>query len=454
MLRKKTINTNANIEAEAFLKRKLKINKRTSRVRGMKDVLFEEAKYWDLIYKKAEDLSKFYGFGKIDIPVIEFMDLYERSTGKATDIVTKEMYSLVDKSGDRMALRPEATPGLARAYIEHGLFNLPQPVKTFWFGPLFRHDRPQAGRTRQHTQINLDIFGEESPVADFILILIAYNFFRELQIPIQVQVNSIGCPECRGGYLDELKGFYRERGKRSKMCNDCRKRFDKNPLRLLDCKEKDCIEIREDAPQIVDFICDPCKNHFIRLLEYLDELDISYNLNPYLVRGLDYYTKTVFEFWPIDSEGQPDSSLSLGGGGRYDQLLELMGGRPTPACGFGIGVERTVLKVKEADIPLKKDDKDVVFITQLGDQARMKAIKLFEELRKAGFNVKQAFTKDSLKAQLEEANKANAKLTVIMGQKEIINKTALLREMESGVQEVIDFKKIHSEINRRLANGS
>ena len=451
MPRKKTVKTN--IEAEVSLKRKSRINKRTSRVRGMKDVLFEEAKYWDLIYKKAEDLSRVYGFRKIDTPVIEFMDLYERSTGKATDIVTKEMYSVVDKGGDRLVLRPEATPGLARAYIEHGLFNLSQPVKTFWFGPLFRHDRPQAGRTRQHNQFNLDIFGEESSIADFILILIAYSFFKELQIPVQVQVNSIGCPECRGDYLEKLKDFYKERGKRSKMCNDCRKRFDKNPLRLLDCKEKDCLEIREDAPQIVDFLCDGCKNHFIRLLEYLDELDVPYNLNPYLVRGLDYYTKTVFEFWPIDSDGQPDSSISLGGGGRYDQLIELMGGRPTPACGFGIGAERTVMKIKEINVPLKKDDKDVVFIAQLGDQARMKSIKLFEELRKTGLNVKQAFTKDSLKAQLEEANKVNAKLTVIMGQKEIINKTALLREMDSGVQEVIDFKKIHSEISRRLANG-
>ncbi|MCX6796542.1 MAG: HisS family protein, partial [Candidatus Falkowbacteria bacterium] len=250
-----------------------------SRLRGMKDLLFDEYKYWDLVVKKACDLSATYSFKRIDTPVLEKMDLYERSTGKETDIVTKEMYSFIDKSGERIALRPEATPSLVRAYIEHGMFNLPQPVKMFWLGSLFRHEKPQSGRQRQFHQFDLEIFGEESPVADAQLILIAYIFFSELQIDVQIQINSIGCKECRPEYGKKLIEFYKERGKRSKLCVDCKRRFIKNPLRLLDCEEPTCQAVREDAPQIVDFLCDSCREHFIKVLEYLDELDVPYNLN-------------------------------------------------------------------------------------------------------------------------------------------------------------------------------
>jgi len=429
-------------------------NKKYNRLRGMKDVLFDEYKYWDIVLKKAGDLASYYGFKRIDTPVMERLDLYERSTGKDTDIVSKEMYSFVDKGGDKIALRPEATPGLVRAYIEHGMFNLPQPVKTFWTGPLFRHEKPQAGRLRQHNQFNLDIFGEESPVADAQLILIAYNFYSELQIPVQVEINSIGCKECRVEYLKKLDEFYKERGKRTKLCADCKKRFVKNPLRLLDCKEESCIAVREDAPQIVDYLCDDCRDHFIKVLEYLDELEIPYNLNPFLVRGLDYYNRTVFEIVPILEDDQDESSIkrqsSLGGGGRYDDLVEFLGGRPTPACGFGLGIERTITKIKEKNIPLSTDDIPHIFIAQLGEQARRKTFVLFEEMRRAGYSVRQAFTKDSLKAQLEEANRIGAKHCLILGQKELLDGTIIIRDMSSGTQEVIDYKKIYSELNKRL----
>lgn len=424
-----------------------------SRLRGMKDILFDEYKYWDLVLKKANDLAKFYGFQRIETPVLENLDLYERSTGKATDIVTKEMYAFQDRNGEKIALRPEATPGIVRSYIEHGMFNLPQPIKMFWVGSCFRHDRPQSGRYRQFNQFDLEIFGEEGPIADVLLILIAYNFFRELQIDVQVQINSIGCQECRREYMEKLVEFYKERGKRAKMCNDCKKRLLKNPLRLLDCKETGCLEIREDAPQIVDYLCDNCKNHFIKVLEYLDEMDIPYSLNPYLVRGLDYYNRTVFEFWSVDDEDDKKGQSSLGGGGRYDGLVEHMGGRETPACGFGLGIERTVMKIKEKNIPIKKDEKNIIFIAQLGDQAKRKAFKLFEELRKSGHNARQMFTKDNLKAQLEEANRLGARFTLIMGQKEIMDETILFRDMESGIQEVVDYKRIISEIEKRINNG-
>ena len=246
------------------------------------------------------------------------------------------------------------------------------------------------------------------------------------------------------------------------MCNDCRKRFGRNTLRLLDCKEEACQAIRDEAPQIVDHLCDACREHFIRVLEYLDEFDIPYNLNPFLVRGLDYYNRTVFEVWPGpeeeaggDGEDAPSAKRqnALGGGGRYDALVEIMGGRPSPACGFAMGIERVVSKIREKNIPLKEDGGDYIFVAQLGDQARRKAFLLFEDLRRQGYNVRQAFTKDSLKAQLETANRLGAKYSLILGQKELMDGTILVRDMESGTQEIIDCQKITAELNKRLNNG-
>ncbi len=435
---------------------RVKRNRIFSRLRGMKDILPEEYKYWNLVVKKATDLAKTYSYRRLETPILELQELYERTTGKSSDIVAKEMFSFIDKNGERVALRPEATPSIVRSYIEHGMFNLPQPVKLFWLGPVFRHDKPQAGRFRQFSQFNLENIGEASPVADSELILIAYNFFRELQVEVIMQINSIGCKDCRREYLVKLQDFYKERGKRSKLCNDCKRRLVTNPLRLLDCKEKGCIEIASEAPQLVDSLCEDCRNHFIKVLEYLDELDIAYNLNPYLVRGLDYYTRTVFEIWPLAGDNpaeEPGRQSALGGGGRYDNLVEFMGGRPTPACGFAIGVERVILKIKDKNIPLKEDEKVDIFLAQLGEQPRRKAMKLFEELRRAGFNIRQAFAKDSLKNQLEVANRLGVKYSLILGQKEIMDGTILLRDMESGIQEVIDYKKVEAEINKRLANG-
>jgi len=443
-----------------------------SRLRGMKDVLPDEYKYWNLVIKKASELSKSYGFRRLDTPVLENLELFERSSGRASDVVTKEMFSFIDKNDDKIALRPEATPGIVRAFIEHGMFNLPQPVKLFWLGPVFRHDKPQAGRFRQFSQFNLENIGETSPVADAEIIAVTYYFFHELQIEVMIQINSIGCPLCRKDYLVKLENFYKERGRRAKLCQTCKKRLVKNPLRLLDCKEKQCLEMAAEAPQIVDSLCEDCRNHFIKVLEYLDELDIPYNLNSTLVRGLDYYNRTVFEIWPASAEmaglsgrpaGKPEDKSAadkdgqlrqsaLGGGGRYDGLVEYMGGRPTPACGFAIGLERVILKIKEKNIPLKDDEKGDIFLAQLGDQARRKIMKLFEILRKAGFNVRQAFAKDGLKGQLEMANRMGVKYTLILGQKEVMDGTILIRDMESGIQEIIDYKKIVAEIEKRLGN--
>ena len=451
-------NNNKKSTAKEMADFKPRRDNKYGRLKGMKDVLFDEYRYYRLLINKANDLARVYGFNRIETPVLERSKLYERATGKDTDIVLKEMYNFVDKSGDKIALRPEATPSLVRAYIEHGMFNMPQPVKMYWLGPLFRHEKPQSGRYRQHTQFDLEIFGDPSPVADTQLILIAYNFFSELQINVQVQINSLGDKEDREEYITQLTEFYKERGKRSKLCNDCKRRFLKNTLRLLDCKEPDCMAIREDAPQIVDFLGDNARDHFIKVLEYLDELEVPYNLNPFLVRGLDYYNRTVFEITPViddlgNDENNPVSQkrqISLGGGGRYDDLVEKMGGRPAPGCGFGLGLERVVQKIKEKNIPLHKDKEPIIFLAQLGDQARRKMMVMFEEMRRGGYKVRQAFTKDSLKAQLEEANRIGAKHSLILGQKELIDGTIIIRDMESGTQEVIDTKKVNSELAKRL----
>ena len=423
------------------------------RLRGMKDIMSDDFKYWDLVKKKADDLASTYGFKKIDTPIMENLELYERSTGKTSDIVTKEMYNFVDKGGNKVALRPEATPSLVRAYIEHGMINQPQPVNFYWVGPVFRHDKPQSGRLRQFTQINLESIGEASPVTDAQMIAVAYNFFRELQIEVIMQVNSIGCPECRKEYHEKLLEYYKERGRRAKLCGDCKKRLIKNPLRLLDCKEKSCLELASDAPQIIDSLCNECRDHFIKVLEYLDELEIPYNLNPRLVRGLDYYTKTVFEVWPVESGDETrDASrqLALAAGGRYDDLVEFMGGQPTPGCGFAIGIERVIIKIKENNIPIRDNHRLDLFLAQLGEAAKRKAMVFFEELRRAGYSVRQSFVKDSLKAQLEMANRLGVKYCLILGQKEIMDGTIIIRDMESGNQEIVDYKKVVSEIEKRL----
>ncbi len=430
-----------------------KLKKKYTKLRGVKDVLFDEYKYWDLVQDKIINLAKIYGYQRIDTPILEKFDLFKITTGEDTNLFSKEMYSFIDKNGDKIALRPEATPGLVRSYIEHSMFALPQPVKMFWMGPLLRYEKPQSGKFRQHTQFNLDVIGEKNPFADIQLILIAYNFFKELQLKVQVQINSIGCEECQPNYIKELVEFYKERGKRSKLCNDCKKRFVKNPLRLLDCEEEDCVAVKEGVPQIVDFLCDGCRDHLIKILEYLDELEVPYNLDPSLVRGLDYYNRTVFEFISVEEDNENENRkkpLSLGGGGRYDNLIERTGGNPAPACGFGIGIERVIMKIKEMNIPLKEDKNNFIFLAQIGDSARREAFLLFEDLRRSGYNVRQALTKDSLKLQLEEAKEMDVRYTVILGQKEIIDGTIIIRDMESRNQEVVDYKKIKQELDKRL----
>jgi len=416
-------------------------------LRGMKDVLPPEEKYWNYIYDVIRGLAEDFAYGRIETPILEETSLFVRSVGKETDIVEKEMYSFQDAGGENISLRPEATASIARAYINHGMLNQPQPVKLWYWGPMFRHDRPQSGRYRQFYQFGFEALGEESPVVDAQLIVIVNDFFKEIGLPITIQINSLGTPESRQAYKTELVSYYRSR--RGQLCDDCKKRINKNPLRLLDCKEEGCQSIRNEAPQIVDWLDEDSKNHFMKVLECLDEAEVPYVMNPFLVRGLDYYTRTVFEIWP-ESEEEDARQSALGGGGRYDLLIEMLGGRPTAACGFAIGIERVVNKLKSDEIKVPKRKAPEIFFAQLGEQARIRAISLFEEFRKAGVPLAEAFSKESLKAQLEVANRLSVKYSLILGQKEVLDGTVLIRDMEAGIQEIVDQKKAVREIQKKL----
>lgn len=435
-------------------------------VKGMKDILPQDARYWRFLDNLAHNLATLYGFQKIETPILENSDLFIRSIGQVTDIIEKEMYAFEDQGGNKLALRPESTAGIARAYIEHGMQTLPQPVKLYYFGPMFRRDKPQAGRYRQFYQIGFEVIGEADAITDAQIILIAYKFAKTVNLPCIIQLNSVGCLECRPNYEQELKDYFKRF--KNKLSEISKERLNKNVLRILDSKEEEDMPIIADCPQQIDFLCENCKNHFIQVLEYLDELEIPYNLNSKIVRGLDYYTRTAFEifFGEADSSqsaetckpcGEADRTCestcrqsALGGGGRYDGLIETLGGQETPAVGFALGVERFINHLKDNDIKVQDSPKPEIFLAQIGPEARKKALSLFEQLNEAGINVRENFAKSGLKAQLEMADRLGVKFTLILGQKEIIDGTVMIRDMENGIQELVDFQKVISEIKKRL----
>ena len=411
---------------------------------GMHDILPEDQKYYKKIYDTVSSIAEFYNFGKIDTPILEDAEIFSKGVGNSTDIVEKEMYTLKTKGGDLLALRPEWTAPVARAYIEHGMHNRPQPLKLWYFGPCFRHEKPQAGRYRQFWQFGFEVFGEKDPIIDAQIIQIFYNVLKELKIKdLFVDINSIGDSQCRGYYKKNLSKFFRS--KESYLCVDCKRRAKENILRVLDCKEEKCESIKSEAPQILDYLCDECKNHFKEVLEFLDELEIPYSLNSSLVRGLDYYTKTVFEI--IQKEAKKNA---LVGGGRYDYLVKMLGGRDIPGFGASAGVERIIEIMKKENSDDNEKKEVFVFVAQLGGLAKRKGLKILEELRKAKIKTGESFGKDSLRSQLVRADRLGANYSVIIGQKEALENLAMIRNMKTGKQDEINLDNIAQEIKVRL----
>ena len=402
--------------------------------RGTTDILPEEQKYWRYIEDKAVTLCHLYGYQRLDTPVFEDFQLFARGIGDCTDIVTKEMYTFDDRSGNTLALRPEGTASVCRAYMEHGLNNLPQPVKLYYLTTIFRYERPQAGRYRQHHQFGFEAIGDADPVIDAEVIDMAWQLYQSLGLgQLSLHLNSIGCKICRPGYLESLKQYYTVRI--DDLCSDCQTRFEKNPLRLLDCKQASCHDVVQAAPKSTDYLCSECSNHFADVQRYLNILALPFILNPMLVRGLDYYTKTVFEIQPPEEGAQS----ALGGGGRYDDLIEELGGKPTPAIGFATGMERIVLNLKRRKITIPGLSRPGVFIAYVGDDAKSEAIKLAATLRQNNIAVTTATGNRSMKAQMRQANSLGARHTVVLGEEEIKNQNATLRNMATGEQQLVSL---------------
>lgn len=424
-------------------------------LRGFKDTLPEENIYWNRLRRVASEILFDYCFGEISTPLLEPTTLFRRTIGEHTDIVSKEMFTFTDQSRTSVTMRPEMTASIARAYIEHGLLNRPQPVKVFQFGPAFRYDRPQAGRFRQFHQLDIEILGEAKPVADAEIIFLSHLICRQLGLNVIIHVNSLGDRESRQEYIKVLKEYYRS--KRRHLCENCKTRLNKNLLRLLDCKEEHCHSLAESAPQIIDHLDEESKEHFVKVLEYLDEAEVPYLLNPLIVRGLDYYNRTAFEILPVEPPAGPEGAAkpgqALGGGGRYDSLIEQIGGRPTAAVGVAFGLERVVDLIKKENQEFIAPQKADVFLAQLGEKASKYVFKLFEKLRQSGLALSADFSSEGLKSQLETADKLKVAYTVILGQKELIDGTIIIRDMESGIQEMVDLDKIVEELKKRLRRG-
>ena len=400
--------------------------------RGTADILPEDQAYWRYVEGKIVYICQLYGYNRIETPIFEETQLFVKGTGDTTDVVQKEMYSFEDRSGNSLTLKPEGTPGVCRAYLEHGFQNLPQPVKLFHISPFFRYERPQAGRYRQYYSFGAEAIGEADASLDAEVIDMAWQFLKSLGLKkLLLFINSIGCQECRPKYLEVLRSYFTNHV--NELCPDCRNRLERNVLRLLDCKQPGCQLVANQAPKSIEYLCLPCADHFQQLKNYLVILEIPFEVNQCLVRGLDYYSRTVFEIQPEEERAQS----TIVGGGRYDGLIETLGGKPTPGIGFGIGMERIILNLKKENIAVPPVPAPQVFIACLGEAARAEAMKLTATLRSQGIGVISATSAKSLKAQMRQANNLKIARAVIIGDDEVKAGTAILRDMLTSQQEAV-----------------
>ena len=407
----------------------------TQAPRGTRDVLPADSYRWQYIEGKMRAAAALAGYREARTPVFEHTELFLRGVGDTTDIVQKEMYTFEDKGNRSVTLKPEGTAGAVRCFLEHNLYAEPLPCKLYYLNaPIFRYENPQNGRLREHHQFGMECFGAKEATADAELILTAYHLLQELGVGnLSVEINSIGCPKCRPVYHTRLKEFLS--GRIDRLCATCRERFDRNPLRVLDCKEKQCQELTKDAPSMLDLLCDECKIHFGQLQACLDGAGIPYRVNPRIVRGLDYYTKTVFE---LVTE-TPDGKLTVCGGGRYDNLVEQIGEQSIPAVGFGMGLERVLMLLDGEKIEIPKPVWYDVFVTYMGDN-RQQAFDLVQRLRKAGIKADMDHCGRSLKAQFKYANKTGAPFTAVIGDEEAANSTVKIKRMADGTEQTIKIE--------------
>ena len=413
--------------------------------RGTQDILPADRPYWRHVTQQIAEVTGLFGYEQIDPPLFEDTSLFVRSVGEGTDIVDKEMYSFQDKGGADITLRPEFTASFMRAYIEHGMHVLPQPVKLFAIGPVFRYERPQAGRFRQHHQFNIEAVGEIDPAVDVEVMSVAWTLLSRLGYrDLSFQLNSTGCPRCRPAYRAELVSFFS--GHVARLNEVDRRRLEINPLRLLDSKEDEAQELLNRAPHSVDYLCDECADHLATLRQHLHALEMPYQINFRLVRGLDYYTKTVFELWAqgIGAQG------AVCGGGRYDGLVEELGGPPTPGIGFGMGIERVILSLKQQQIAPPPLPAPRVQVSPLGDAAKVTAVRLTHDLRAAGIGALLSFGSRSLKSQLKSAGKAGLQVALILGDEELTAGTVIARDMVSGEQQSVNRAEVVNWLRRRL----
>jgi histidyl-tRNA synthetase len=426
--------------------------------KGTADILPHDVLNWEMVENKAADIARFYGFQPIRTPHIEHSELFLPTLGETSDIVEKQMYSFRTRGGDQLVLRPEWTVPAVRAYFEHGMQAWPQPVMLYSFGSFFRHESPQRGRMREFGQFDLEILGEETGVADALIIRVLSLIFEELGLKnFSIHINTLGDKDCRPEYRKELAAFYRR--KFNSLCKNCKRRLKTNPLRLLDCKEPVCAELKIEAPKMIDFACQDCRTHFKSLLEFLDEMKISYFLDPYLVRGLDYYSRTVFEIFVkepaetkenLSEKPEKPAPIAIASGGRYDYLAESLGQKSLFGVGGAIGLDRLLNALKISQTKIFKEKKPTLFLIQLGIQGKKKSLILFEILRRAKFNIGQFLAKDSLRGQLQLADKAGASIVLIIGQKEAMDGTIIVRDMFSGTQETVLEAKIIDYLKRKL----
>jgi len=412
--------------------------------RGTQDILPADQKYWFFVEDNFRDAMLSAGFGRIMLPTFEDANLFIRGVGQETDIVSKELYEFKDKSGNSLALRPEGTAGAVRAYIENGMHKEPQPIKWFYFAPMYRYDRPQAGRYREFYQAGAELIGELDPAVDAQIIALAYKFYQKIGIgDVIVKINSLGDTKSRTKMKKALVDFLSAH--RKDLCKDCKRRMVKNPLRVLDCKEKSCQPIADEAGSVLlDNLNKASKEFFTKVLEYLDEMGVKYELTPRLVRGLDYYTHTAFEFFA------KESGLSLGGGGRYDELVKTLGGSDAPAIGFALGVERMIDVIKQRKLEVPEPVVAEVFVIQLGDEAKKKAVGVISKLSDAGYKVAHALGKGNISAQMKVADKMGTKIGVIIGEREVHDGNVIIRNLMDRTQESVADRDMVKMLERKL----